>query len=242
MLRQKLTATAVLTLARWTPYLESEMLGLSALVGPGSVCIDVGSAAGLYTLVLSKLAGATGEVHSVEPLSFAHTRWVRILASRSGKNVRHHSLALGAEPGSADMSVPIGRFGPVTGRSFLAWKSSGLGSNTEFAGQMAVTVKVDTLDALVGRADLKRLDLVKIDVEGAELHVLQGGEKTIEKFKPAILLEIEDRHIERFKYAATDITSWLKSRGYKMYVWQDAWKPTDVIRGDMRNYLFRAIN
>jgi FkbM family methyltransferase len=231
---------AVLTLARWTPYLESEMLGLSALVGPGSVCIDVGSAAGLYTLVLSNLVGSSGEVHSVEPLSFAHTRWVKILASRSGKNVRHHSLALGSEPGSADMSVPIGRFGPVTGRSFLAWKSSGLGSNTEFAGQMAVTVKVDTLDALAERANLERLDLIKVDVEGAELHVLQGGEKTIEKFKPAILLEIEDRHIERFKYAVQDITVWLKSRGYRMYTWQNEWQATDVVRDDVRNYLFRA--
>jgi FkbM family methyltransferase len=215
------------------------MLGLRDLVGPGSVCVDVGSAAGLYTLVLSRLVGSTGEVHSVEPLTFAHTRWTRILGSRNGRNVRHHAVALGSEPGSADMSVPIGRFGPVTGRSFLAWKSSGLGSNAEFASQMAVTVKIDTLDDLCARAKLERLDLIKVDVEGAELHVLQGGQHAIERFKPAVLIEIEARHTARYKYTVEEIKDWLLSRGYSMYTWDHGWKKADGIRAETRNYLFR---
>jgi hypothetical protein len=47
---------ATFPLARWTPYLESELCGLRTLVRPGSVCIDVGSAADLYTTVLSQAA------------------------------------------------------------------------------------------------------------------------------------------------------------------------------------------
>ena len=56
-MQHRLTASAVTSLARWTPYLESELCGLRTLVRPGSVCIDVGSAADLYTTVLSRLAG-----------------------------------------------------------------------------------------------------------------------------------------------------------------------------------------
>jgi hypothetical protein len=57
-MRHKLTASALTSLARWTPYLESEMCGLRTVVRPGSVCIDVGSAADLYTTGWSR-AGRT---------------------------------------------------------------------------------------------------------------------------------------------------------------------------------------
>ena len=49
------------------------------------------------------------------------------------------------------MSVPMGRYGAVTGRSFLAWKTDGLGSNSEFRGHKEVPVEVDTLDGLCTR-------------------------------------------------------------------------------------------
>jgi FkbM family methyltransferase len=234
-----MTNAAVMLMAR-TPYLEAEMLGLSSLVGPGSVCIDVGSAAGLYTLALSRLAGPSGRVHSVEPLSIAHPMWTRVLRARDGRNVHHHTLALGTEPGSGVMSVPVGRYGPVTGRSFLAARTSGLGSNAEFAGQITVDVQVDTLDGLCASAGLTRLDFIKVDVEGAELRILEGGRRTIEAFKPAMLIEIEARHTSRYQYTPGDIVGWLTQRGYTMHAWQHGWHETDTVCAHTRNYLFRV--
>lgn len=226
-------------LAGRTPYLESEMLGLASVVRPGSVCLDVGAAAGLYTVVLSHLAGPSGEVHSVEPLEFAHPVWRRVLGYRTRANVRHYTLALGAEPGSGVMSVPFGRRVAVTGRSFLTGKSSGLGPNTEFVRHEEVPVAVETLDALVDRTGLTRLDFIKIDVEGGELHVLQGGQHTIEQFRPALLVEIEARHTARYQYATSDLVEWLVKRDYTMYTWQDGWQETSTVAADQRNYLFR---
>ncbi|HEY5356496.1 MAG TPA: FkbM family methyltransferase [Streptosporangiaceae bacterium] len=238
--RAKLTTAAVMLLARRTPYLEAEMLGLRRLVGPGSVCIDVGSAAGLYTLALSRLAGPSGRVHSVEPLSFAHPVWTRVLRAREASNVQHHAVALADEAGTGLMSVPVGRYGPVTGRSFLAARCRGVGSNAEFAKQMEVTVEIDTLDALCERERLTRLDFIKIDVEGAELAVLQGGQRTIETFRPTLLLEIEERHTARFEYHPDDLAGWLVQRGYTMHTWQHEWQETGSVRAPIRNYLFRA--
>lgn len=237
--RLTVTAAAVMLLARRTPYVESEMLGLAELVGPGSVCIDVGAAAGLYTVALSRLAGPSGQVHSIEPVPFAHRVWTRVLGSQDFPNVRHHALALGVEPARAVMSVPVGRYGPVTGRSFLDWKTSGLGSNAEFAGQMEVAVNVETLDGLCARADLTRLDFIKIDVEGGELQVLEGGQRAIETFQPAMLVEIEARHTARYQHSPDDITGWLAKRGYTMHVWQDGWQEAGSICAHARNYLFR---
>jgi len=238
--REKLTAAAVMATARCTRWLEPELLGLPRLVGPGSVCIDVGSAAGIYTLPLSRLAGPSGLVHSVEPLPFAQPGWNRLLRAYHNANVRHHCIALGAEAGQAAMSVPVGRFGLVTGRSFISQCCQGLGSNAEFAGHVTVTVQVDTLDRLSARAGLTRLDFIKIDVEGAELHVLAGGERVIGRFKPALLIEIEARHTARYGHAPADVVSWLGRRGYAMYTWRRQWQRVSCVSSAARNYLFRA--
>jgi len=228
-----------MALARWTPYLESEMLGLADLVGPGSVCLDVGAAAGLYSFALSQLVGPSGRVHSVEPLQDPHPVWRRILGIKGLQNVTPYTLALDAEPGKGVMSVPYSKHAPVSGRSFLTGRSSGLGPNVEFVRHEEVPVPVDTMDALVARAGLTRLDFVKIDVEGGELHVLHGGERTIKEFRPALLVEIEARHTARYQYAPEDIVTWLADRGYAMYTWHDGWRETRQVSLDGRNYLFR---
>jgi FkbM family methyltransferase len=235
-----MTAKAIMVLARRTRYLEAEMLGLKDLVGPGSVCVDVGAAAGLYTAALSRLAGPSGRVHSVEPLAFAHPVWTRVLGTGGARNVQRHVLALGAEPGRGVMSVPVGRYGLVTGRSFLADRCRGLGSNAEFAGQVEVSVPVTTLDGLCEPDGLDRLDFVKIDVEGAELGVLQGAEQVIAKFRPALLVEIEARHTARYDYGPQDVADWLARRGYTMYAWQRGWQETGQVGAGTRNYMFRA--
>jgi FkbM family methyltransferase len=237
--RTALTGALIRLLARQTRYLEKEMLGLGQIVGPGSVCVDVGAAAGLYTVALSELAGRTGQVLSVEPLPYVHPLWTRLL--RAGRNVSHHTLALGAEPGRVAMSVPMGRYGLVTGRSFLAWHTNGVGSNSEFSGHVEVRVDVDTLDALCARAGLTRLDFLKIDVEGAELHVLTGGTRVIEKFRPAILVEIETRHLGRYGHSAGTVVEWLLRRGYTMCRWDNGWQEVTEVSEQHRNYLFRAL-
>jgi FkbM family methyltransferase len=228
----------VLQLARRTHYVEPEMLGLRDLIKPGSVCFDIGAAAGLYTLAFSKLAGPTGQVHSFEPVPFAHPFLTRLLGTRSTANVRHHAVALGVEPGEGVMSVPVGRLGPVTGRSFLDADCAGPGSNAEFRGQMGVDVEVQTLDGVCAAAELTRLDFIKIDVEGAELQVLKGGEASIERFRPTLLVEIEDRHTARYRHPGSDVATWLRRFGYVMNIWQGSWQETDVVCTHARNYLF----
>jgi FkbM family methyltransferase len=237
--RPSLTAAVTGLLARRTPYLETELHTLPGLVRAGDVCVDVGAAAGLYSQALSSLVGPAGQVHSVEPVSFSHPVWSWVLGARRQANVRHHCLALGAEPGRAVMKVPFRAFGPDTSRSFLDFKTHGLGSNAEFARHVDVLVDVATLDGLC--ADFDRLDFVKIDVEGGELHVLHGGQRVIERFRPTMLIEIETRHTERYEYSADDVADWLVCRGYAMFLWRGGWQPVDRVCAHANNYLFRPV-
>jgi hypothetical protein len=114
-----------------------------------------------------------------------------------------------------------------------------LGSNVEFDEHLEVVVRTQTLDAFVTDQGIERLDFVKADVEGAELRVLEGGVDAIERFRPKVLLEIEERHVERFGYRASDVAAWLGERDYTMKVWQhEAWRSVGRIDSTMRNYLF----
>lgn len=237
--RFAVTNNVVKLLAKYTPYLEDEMLGLSDVVKPGSVCVDIGAAAGLYTLALSQLTGPDGLVYSVEPLPFVHPMWTRLLRAHASANVRQHIGALGTDVGKGVMSVPMGRYGLVTGRSFLTGRNTGLGSNDEFQGQVEVVVEVETLDGFAERNGITTLDFLKIDVEGAELMVLESGQHVIERHRPAMLVEIEARHLSRFRYTPSDIVDWLVKRDYAMYVWRDGWRPADTVTEANRNYLFR---
>jgi Methyltransferase FkbM domain len=104
-----------------------------------------------------------------------------------------------------------------------------------------MVVETNTLDGLCADANLTRLDFLKIDVEGGELHVLEGGQRTVETFRPTMLIEIEARHTERYAYSPDDVVEWLLSRGYGMYAWKDGWHAVHRVCVHANNYLFRPI-
>lgn len=238
-LRQALTVRGLRALARTTPWLESELVGVTQVIPRGGVCLDIGAAAGFYTAEMSRLVGPGGVVHSFEPLRFAHATASRLLGLRSGANVVRHSLALGETGDDVVMSVPLRRGVPITGRSFVTRDATGLGSNAEFDEHLRVVVDGDTLDAFGERVGLTRLDFVKIDVEGAELHVLRGGEATVERLRPVVMVEVEDRHLERFGTHSSQITAWFTARDYQMSLWDNGlWRDADTVTPEFRNYLF----
>lgn len=240
-LRHAVTAKALRAMAVWTPWVEKEVRGLGRVVGGGDVVVDVGAALGVYTSVLSSLVGPSGRVVSVEPLPGLYALvdgWLRLRAPR---NVQRYAVALGASASIATVSVPVRSGRPVAGRSFLTTGARGLGSNAEFDGQFERDVPVTTLDGLIDRARVSRVDFVKVDVEGAELALLSGAERTIGRFRPYVLAEVEDRHLRRYGHTANDVVSWFRTRGYDVSTWQEGmWRLVPNVADGCRNYLFRS--
>lgn len=237
-LRLTAVARALDVASRHAWFVENEVAGLRHLVGPGGVCLDVGAEYGLYTWALASLVGPAGAVHAVEPqpdlgrlLAFGR----RLVGAR---NVTIHHVALSAEPGEGHLSQPSRGPLRIHGRTFLADGTSGLGSNSEFRRHRTIHAVVDTLDALAHRLGLARLDLVKADVEGAEGRLLAGGEQTLQRLRPALLLELEDRHLGRFDTSVSRIVGGLAELGYRPAHWAGGtWRPG--IGG--RNVLFRHL-
>jgi hypothetical protein len=85
---------------------------------------------------------------------------------------------------------------------------------TPEAGASSVSIRCIELDQYVRQAALTRVDFIKCDVEGAELHVLRGAKRTLEKFQPTVLLENEDRLTQAFGYTPADVVQFLLDRGY----------------------------
>lgn len=149
--------------------------------------IDVGGHCGLWSMHLSELFR---HVHAFEP----------VLAHRECfvKNVNMarctlHPEALGAAPGSISM--------------FTAPTSSG-DSWVSGAGDIPMA----TLDSF----KLFSVDFLKIDCEGSELNVLRGGEETIKRWKPVIIVEQKPGHAKRFGFGDTDAIPYLEGLGYKV--------------------------
>ncbi|WP_377268610.1 FkbM family methyltransferase [Peterkaempfera sp. SMS 1(5)a] len=236
-------ATSVARTLRWAadrwPCVEAELAGLRPLVRPGAVCLDIGAEYGLYTWTLSALAGPRGAVHSFEPLP-GPARWLSAAAAVLGcGNVTVHRTALGERSHQGTMSLPRRRLLPVHGRAYLTEGSSGPGPNTEFAVSRPVPVRVRTVDELCDRLRLGRVDFIKADVEGAEGAVLAGARSTLLRDRPALLLEIEDRHLQKYETKAAELVGRLTDLDYAMYRWQRGrWTGVAEVVEACRNYLF----
>ena len=70
-----------------------------------------------------------------------------------------------------------------------------------------------TLDLALASAE--RVDAIKCDVEGAETRVLEGAIHTLERFKPLLLIEIEERHSQRYGQQAAQVFEVLAGLGYR---------------------------
>lgn len=78
-------------------------------------------------------------------------------------------------------------------------------------------INCTTIDSMVIDLNLKTLDIIKIDTEGSELEILKGGEKTLKKYYPPILLEFDDKNTIQFGYKRDSIIDLLKSYGYNRF-------------------------
>ena len=82
-------------------------------------------------------------------------------------------------------------------------------------------INVVKLDDHPDVLDLKRLDCIKIDIEGFDLLALKGMSGLIEKFKPTIYAEFSREHMQRLKLTDDDLEDWIKSVNYRAYPLRD---------------------
>jgi FkbM family methyltransferase len=154
-----------------------------SLLGAGDVCVDVGAGAGYYTLLASRLVGPGGHVYALEPTPRTYAALTSNLELNEVTNVTPLRVAAGADEAQGHLyEGPAGNVGQASLR--------GLPDAPEQQPSQDATVEIRPLASLIPEADVSRLRLVKIDVEGYEGEVLRGLEAVFERARPAVLVEL----------------------------------------------------
>ncbi len=182
------------------------------------MCVfDVGANNGYFTLLYSDLVGRHGRVHAFEPVP----RSADQLRARMANDAAYDNVALN-QVAVADVSglelrigIPNGDLGQASlvDHAEGSWRK---GADIEY-----VQCRTITLDDYVARHDVKKVDFIKIDVEGAELSVLKGAEGILRAHRPIIHLEYFVEWTKGFGYSLKDLVSSLQAIGYDNFYDED---------------------
>ncbi|MDP1726137.1 MAG: FkbM family methyltransferase [Bacteroidota bacterium] len=179
-----------------------ELYYLSTLVKPGFVCIDIGANVGYYSVFLSKYAGRDGKVYAVEPVPLFANIFKRNTKKFALDNITLYPYALGDSVKTVTLGTPVldGVFRHGLTRILDQEET---GSSLTYEAHMQIP------DDLF--SSLPKIDFIKCDVEGYEVHLFPHMIKTLSKFKP--LIQIEITAINNRK----EILHLLKPIGYQPY-------------------------
>ena len=164
----------------WEPQVTA---AFRAVLSGGDVCIDVGANIGYFSLLASKLVGSEGHVYALEPSPVVYAELCSNLELNRAANVTALCVAAGDREATAVLHEGHGR-----NRGSASLRATDPDPNDE---TRLSSVRVRPLDPLVPAAEVRRVRLVKIDVEGYELEVLRGLEGLFERGgRPAIIVEL----------------------------------------------------
>lgn len=163
---------------------------LDKLLKPGMVLIDGGANAGVFTLFAASKVGDHGKVFSFEPSRREFQKLSKNIRINRFNNIEISQKALWHRPGTVELHIAQP---PQTGHNTLG-KFAYAGT----AESSVEKVEAFTLDDWARDKKLSRLDVLKLDLEGAEDFVLQGSWETLKKFRPIVLIEIFDPALKSF--------------------------------------------
>lgn len=197
------------------PFLEKELFLLARVVQPGMTCIDVGAAGGAHLLVMARRIGPSGRVLGIEPRPTS-LRAVARLARLAGVAERTALLpiALAESEGTLPLRIPF-----VPTRAHLPGTTIDLEGTAAFnkLPHRELTVRTRRLDDVVEERGLTRVDVIKLDVEGAELAALRGAERTLAEHRPLVLVEADDLHQARYDATAQHVLDAVVAHGYEVF-------------------------
>lgn len=195
----------------WVGYYSREVVYLlETLIRPGMVIFDVGANIGEITLVAAKRTTSSGKVVAFEPVNAIADRLDEHVRENALAWVETHRLGLSNRQGEANIYASCNQ-----------WKSTephrGLGSLYPGGENVSPlqSIQLTTLDRFVRNNPPKRLDIIKLDIEGAELPCLEGAKATLERFKPMLIIEVQADTSKAAGYEQSAILEFLAERGYR---------------------------
>jgi FkbM family methyltransferase len=191
----------------------NEFSFLDGLIRTGMFFVDAGANDGIYTLFAARRVGAEGRVLAFEPSSREFSRLKQNLALNGLANVSAFPVALAEQSGEADLAV-------------AGYEHEGMNTLGAFIYDVELArtehVKVRSLEEMVGEVGLKRVDVIKLDVEGAESRVLRGATETLRTFRPVLLFEVSEHALQQQGGSREALLHWIRSFDYILYCFDES--------------------
>lgn len=190
---------------------KAETLFVTSFLRQGMVFFDIGANLGYYTLLGAECVGSTGRVHSFEPSArmFSELQF-NVSLNRLSENCTLNQVAVSEKEGIAQFPQhKLGKeiYGSLAFQKYF--QSTIIGYHE---------VKTIALDNYLAKHVIPAVDLIKIDIEGAELLALRGARRLLSRDNaPAIVLEIADILTQSFGYKGVEICKFLSAYGYEMF-------------------------
>lgn len=195
----------------WMGYYSQDVISLlDRLLTANMVVIDVGANIGEISLVAAKRVGSAGRVIAFEPMDEVADELQSSITRNGMDNI--HLVRLGLSDQDRE-DVPIYR---SCGQGESDDEHRGLGSL--YGGVIELVpsqfITLTTLDSYLARCPLERVDIIKVDIEGAELPCLRGAEQTLRTYRPHLIIEVQTSSSAAAGYAPSDILGFLSGLGY----------------------------
>lgn len=178
---------------------ESKMI--ENLVGENDNFFDIGANIGWYALNIS-FARRNSHIYCFEPIPNTFHQLGRNLDLNPSRNIQAYNFGFSKQAGEFTF--------------YYYPEGSGNASAANVTGRddvEKIQCQLETLDAFTKKNPIK-VDFIKCDVEGAELHVFQGGVETIKRERPIIFSEILRKWSRKFEYDPNEIFNLLRGIGY----------------------------
>jgi FkbM family methyltransferase len=180
---------------------------ITRLIRPGMTFIDAGANIGQYTLLASTAVGPSGSVHAFEPIP-ANFEQLRTSVELNGlSNVHLNPLALWNESTVLRFDLPDGYHDNAGSYRVVA------------GGGRAGVIEAQAmrLDDHVAENGIQRVNIIKIDVEGAEPFVLEGARATLERDRPLVLMEVNRSSLSASGGSPAALVELFRSLGYRAW-------------------------
>ena len=217
----------------WMGYYNMQIVSLlKKILNEKMVFIDIGANIGEISLVAAKYIGPKGKVIAFEPVNSIAYELQRNLEKN---NYTHATVITKGVSDRCCAHIPI--YAGVDQKSAKE-ENLGLGSlYTRFPEDPpAQYIEITTLDAFLKESPVSRIDIIKIDIEGAELPCLKGSEKTISHFNPLIIIEVQDASTSIAGYTSRDIFDYLSTFGYVFYKIVERGKLKPISFADLQQF------
>ncbi len=196
-------------IAYWTNRYEQQddVRVFVSLLRPGMVVVDVGANIGMYTMLSARTVAPGGKVFAFEPVPHVYERLRANLALSGIGNATPHPIALSDNTGTA---------------SFYLGRNDSMGSLCRAQTAETIEVPTETLDGFLERNGLTRVDAVKIDAEGAEMHIIRGMRRLLGRpNRPILFVEHNDTALRAAGSSAEELFSTIVGYGYDPHLVKD---------------------